>query len=184
MCRLQQRGITGVEVSTCTGFDHRFDIFWEALRDRNPHLLLAVRSRDVLEWHFRYALLKNQLWILTVNNSSGFLAAYSIFYRQDNPRFGLKRMRLIDFQSLDGNTSLLLPMILTALKRCRQENIHMLEFIGFSPQQADDIECLAPLWRKLPCWLYYYKAANQVLAENLANPNAWNASCFDGDSSL
>jgi hypothetical protein len=93
-------------------------------------------------------------------------------------------MRLIDFQSLDGNTSLLLPMILTALKRCRQENIHMLEFIGFSPQQADDIECLAPLWRKLPCWLYYYKVANQLLAENLANPNAWNASCFDGDSSL
>ena len=182
-CRLQQREITGVEVRTCTGFDHRFDVFWEALRDRNPHLLLAVRSRDVLEWHFRYALLKNQLWILTVNNSSG-LAAYSIFCRQDNPRFGLKRMRLIDFQSLDGNTSLLLPMILTALKRCRQENIHMLEFIGFSPQQADDIECLAPLWRKLPCWLYYYKAANQVLAENLANPNAWNASCFDGDSSL
>jgi hypothetical protein len=55
-----------------------------------------------------------------------------------------------------------------------------LEFIGFSPQQADDIECLAPLWRKLPCWLYYYKVANQLLAENLANPNAWNASCFDG----
>jgi hypothetical protein len=78
-CRLQQRRITGVEVRTCTGFDHRFDVFWEALRDRNPHLLLAVRSREVLEWHFRYALLKNQLWILTVNNSSG-LAAYSIFY--------------------------------------------------------------------------------------------------------
>jgi len=79
-------------------------------------------------------------------------------------------MRLIDFQSLDGNTSPAFANDLTALKRCRQENIHMLEFIGFSPQQADDIECLAPLWRKLPCWLYYYKAANQVLAENLANP--------------
>src|SRR5439155_24607301 len=127
------------------------------LGDRIRHLLLPVRTGAVLEWYFASPLLKNQLCILPVHNSSG-LAAYSIFYRQDNRRFGLKRMRLIDFQALDGNTSLLLPMILTALKRCRQENIHMLEFIGFSPQQADDIECLAPLWRKLPCWLYDYKA--------------------------
>jgi hypothetical protein len=183
--RLHQNDTPGVEVEvrSCPAFDSRFDVFWEALRKRNPHLLLAVRTREVLEWHFKYALLANRLWILTVSNSAG-LAAYSIFCRQDNPRFGLKRVRLIDFQALDGNTSLLLPMIVSALKRCRDEKIHMLENIGYSAEQGDAIECLAPLRRKLSCWMYYYKAANQVLAEKLANPNAWNASCFDGDSSL
>jgi hypothetical protein len=183
--RQHQSGTKGaeVEVRLCAGFDGRFDVFWEALRKKNPHLLLAVRTRELLEWHFKYGLLANRTWILTVSNRAG-LAAYSIFSRQDNPRFGLKRVRLIDFQSLDGNISYFLPMILVALKRCRDEKIHMLESIGYSAEQDDVLERLAPLRRKLPCWMYYYKAANQALAETLANRNAWNPSCFDGDSSL
>ena len=180
--KLHQSDTPGVEVRSCSAFDERFDVFWEALRKGNPHLLLAVRTREVLEWHFKYALLANRLWILTLSNRAG-LAAYSIFCRQDNPRFGLKRIRLVDFQTLDGNTSLL-PMIVSALKRCRDEKIHMLENIGCSAEHDDAIECLAPLRRKLSCWMYYYKAANQLLAERLANPHTWNASCFDGDSSL
>jgi hypothetical protein len=181
--KLHRTRITGVDVQQCTGFDNRFDVFWEALRKRNPHLLWAVRSREVLEWHFKYALLENRLWILTVTDRAGCLAAYSIFCRQDNPRFGLKRVRLVDYQSLDGKTSVL-PMIVSALKKCHEEKIHMLENIGYCAEQGDAIGCLAPLRRRLPCWMYYCKAANQLLADRLANPDVWNASCLDGDSSL
>src|SRR6185436_15019264 len=53
------------ELETCTGFDDRFDSFWEDLKQRNPHLLLADRSRQGLEWHFKYALLNRRIWILT-----------------------------------------------------------------------------------------------------------------------
>ncbi len=171
------------KVEPCANFDDRFDTFWEALKRRNPHLLLGLRTREVLEWHFKYAILKNRVWILTVTNASS-LAAYSIFCRQDNPRFGLKRMRLVDFQALDGSPALLLPMLSWALKRCRQEGIHMLENVGFCPGQRDIFENLTPHQRRLPSWLYFYKARDQRLARSLANPKVWNPSWFDGDSSL
>ena len=80
------------------GLDDRFDSFWEAFRKENAQLLLAVRTREVLEWHFKYARLKDRLWVYTIPGDAG-LVAYSIFCRQDNPKFGLKRMRLIDFQA-------------------------------------------------------------------------------------
>ena len=172
-----------VKVEPCASFDDRFDTFWERLKRRKPHLLLAVRRREVLEWHFKHAILKNKVWILAVANNSGLLA-YSLFCRQDNPTFGLRRMRLVDFQALEGSAGLLLPMFSWALKRCRTEGIHMLECLGLCPQQRDIFEKFTPHQRRLPSWLYFYKARDQRLAKCLANPDVWNPSCFDGDSSL
>jgi hypothetical protein len=173
----------GVDIDFCNSFDDRFDTFWDALKRKNCHVLLALRSRETLEWHFKFAMLQNKVWILTAKNGSN-LAGYAIFCRQDSPSVGLKRIRLVDFQVLDGNTTALLPMLSKALKRCREEGIHMLEVIGFRPDIETVIESLAPQQRQLPSWLYYYKAQNQALAGKLANPMVWNPSCFDGDSSL
>jgi len=180
--RILSGGRNQVEVEPCSDFDDRFDTFWEVLKRRNSHLLLGVRSREVLAWHFKHAILKKTVWILTVANASG-LVAYSIFCRQDSRSFGLKRMRLVDFQALDGSRDLLPPMLSWAVKRCRQEGIHMLEHLGFCPQR-DAFENLRPRQRRLPSWLYFYKARDQSLAESLASPQAWNPSWFDGDGSL
>jgi len=42
-----------------TAFDQRFEQFWEDLRTENSNVLLAVRSQEVLQWHFSDALLQN-----------------------------------------------------------------------------------------------------------------------------
>ena len=173
----------GAEVQPCGDFDGRFDAFWQALKSRDSHSLLAVRTQEVLRWHFRYPLLKKRLWILTITDLRG-LAAYAVFCRQDNPGFGLKRIRLVDFQTLDGDTSLLLPMLSWALKRCREERIHMLELVGFGPQQGDSVDGLAPFQRRLPSWGYYYRVTSQSLAQSLADPKVWSPSLFDGDASI
>jgi hypothetical protein len=173
----------GVEVEFHQAFDDRFDAFWETLRRQKSQCLLAVRSREVLQWHFKYALLQNRIWILTISNGPD-LAAYSIFGRQDNVKYGLRRIRLIDFQALNGNTTMLLPMLRCALARCRKQGIHMLECIGIGPELKNAAASLRPYQRKLPTWLYYYTAANPTLAPQLANPDNWNPSCFDGDFSL
>ena len=166
----------------CNQIDERFDVFWKSLRTRNRHLLLAVRNREALEWHFHYPLSNDSIWILTAGTDP--IVAYAVFMRYDNPRVSLTRMRLVDYQSLDGEATLLAPMLRWALERCRREGIHMLEAIGFSADKWDSLNQLKPYHRKLPCWLYFYKARDKKLAEELARPETWDPSQFDGDASL
>ena len=81
--RLTKKNLRGedVEVQVCPRFDDRFDDFWGDLARNNPRRLLAVRTREVLEWHFRYSLENNQLWIVTVVNGPR-LAAYALFEKR------------------------------------------------------------------------------------------------------
>jgi hypothetical protein len=172
-----------VEVRACPAFDDRFDDFWEAVKTNHPHLLLAVRTREVLEWHFKHALLNNRLWIVTV--LAGLrLAAYAIFDRRDNLELGLKRVRLVDFQSLDGSTDLLSPLLAWALRKCRDEGIHMLENVGRWLERGELIETVAPYKRRLSAWTFIYRANSPGLTESLRNRSAWAPSLFDGYASL
>jgi hypothetical protein len=180
--QLRQR-YSGAELESCTELDGRFDVFWEALRKANPRALLAVRTREVLEWHFKYALCHNRAWIVTIGKGR-LLSSYGIFFRHDNPTVGLKRMRLVDFQTLEGNTSLVVPMLAWAFERCRNEGIDMLESIGFRTDKRSVIKTIAPYQRKLPSWLYFYKTRDKSLSERLRDPTVWDPCQFDGDASL
>src|SRR5262249_48126007 len=144
---------------------------------------LAVRTREVLEWHFRYALVDKRLWIATVVDNSR-LVAYGIFGRLDSREFGLTRMRLLDYQSLDGRTALLEPLLCWALRKCRNEGMHMLEIVGRWLEKGELIEGVAPHRRKLDAWRFVYRANNPDLAMSLRDPRAWAPSLFDGDATL
>ena len=172
-----------VEVPACSGFDERFDHFWAELKARNPHLLLAVRTREQLEWHYKYALLDHRLWILTVVRGSRLLA-YATFERRDRPESGLKRMTLVDFQSLDQSTTFLLPLLFRALRKCQEERIHVLESMGRWLAQGELMEVFAPYRRKLRAWSYFYRTNNPQLAESLKVPGTWAPSLYDGNASL
>lgn len=176
------KGDLGRTLHTCKNIDERFDVFWESLKTRNPHLLLGVRNREFLEWHFHYPLSNGSAWILTKGIDP--ILAYAIFLRYDNPRASLTRMRLVDYQSLDGKVTPLAPMLQCALDRCRLEGIHMLEAIGFRADKWDVLSQFNPYKRKLPCWLYFYKARDKKLAEGLTDQALWDPSQFDGDASL
>jgi len=171
------------ELKTCDGFDQRFDVFWEELQRAYPNRLLSNRSREVLQWHFKYALEQKRVWVLTFEEQSRILA-YAIFFRHDNREIKLKRVRLIDFQVLNGDTQLLRPMLAWALRRCQAEGIHMLEAYGFRPDKQGVIDSLAPYRRRLPAWFYSYKTWDKDLIEQLKDPEVWDPSHFDGDSSL
>lgn len=170
------------EVQSCTGFDDRFDEFWDRLRSANPAVLLAVRSREMLDWHFRHALRANRLWIGAVMDGRA-IRAYAIFDRNDNRKSGMTRVRLLDFQSLDGD-HLLRPLLAWALDRCRSEKIHVLESAGRWLEPGGLIHKLAPYHRKLISWTYFYRAANHTLAQKLKRPEAWAPWLYDGDASF
>ena len=174
----------GVEVRACANFDERFDDFWVELRRRNPHLLLAVRTREVMAWHFKYALADNRTWIATVVEG-GRLIAYAIFDRRHRRDIDLHLVRLVDFQALDGSTELLTPIISWALGKCRAEGIHMLESWGRWLEPGELLDVIAPYRRKLSWgWPHAYRANNPLLADQLRDRHAWTPSLFDGDASL
>ena len=183
--RITAKGLRSgdVEVKSVAAFDDRFDDFWMDLKRMNPHVLLAVRTREVLEWHFKHALLENRLWIATVVDNTR-LAAYAIFERRDSSGFGLTRMLLVDFQSLDGSTALLEPLLWWALRKCHNEGMHVLQIIGCWLEKGELIEAVAPHRRKLESWRFVYRANNPGLAVTLQNPRTWAPSLFDGDAML
>jgi hypothetical protein len=172
-----------VDVQQCAAFDDRFDSFWHDLRLRKSKFLLAVRTRQALDWRFATALSHGRARIFVVERH-GRLVAYSIFHRQDHPPVGLKRLRLVDFQTLETAPDLLPAMIGAAIRSCRAEGIHMLETIGFRESTRTILDELAPYRRTLPSWLYYYKAKPKGLAEELSNDEVWDPSLFDGDACL
>lgn len=171
------------EAEFCGEFDDRFDTFWEDLLDRYPDRLLANRSRAALEWHFKYPMAKDWVWILALKQGPKMIA-YGIFLRQDNPAHGLTRMRLVDFQTLQGRNDALRPILAAAHERCRKERIHMLEASGFAAEKQSVIDSLSPSSRNLDAWRYLYKAAQPALVEQLKNPAVWDPTCLDGDAAI
>jgi hypothetical protein len=170
------------EIEPCSRFDDRFDAFWEELKRQKQHLL-AVRTRETLTWHFRYSLMRQNLWILAISKGSR-LIAYAIFDRLDNPALGLKRVRLVDFQALNGYERELGSALSWVLRKCREEGVHVLENAGCWIGRHCLPEIPGPYQRSLSCWMYYYRAMDQNLSETLLSPSAWAPSSFDGDASL
>lgn len=165
-----------------SAFDERFDDFWNTLRPQ-PNRLLCVRDRAALAWRFDKPLRDGNAWVLASNDDSGRLAGYAVFLRQDSPDISLRRMRLVDFQSVGDGATFLRSAIEYSLARCHDERVHVLEVIGFGIVRKRQIEKLAPYQRQLPSWMFWYKAADRLseLAETLENPALWDPCTYDGD---
>ncbi len=171
------------EILAFPGFDQRFEKFWMEFRANHPRVLLAVRTREALEWHFMHAFLEQRLWVAAAMRGST-IAAYAIFDRRDNPEIGLKRVRLVDFVSLDGSTAMLGPLLAWAVRKCRAEGIHMLESVGRWLERGEFMQTAAPHRRKLSAWTFFYLAKDAALARALTDRDAWLPSLFDGNASL
>lgn len=173
---------TDISVSVARDFDQRFDNFWDLLSNRSE-ALLAVRSAESLKWHFSGSSEKNKLWILTASRN-GNIDAYAVFQRRDEPKYGLNRMRMVDFQACDYHDQYCAAIMRRAYQNCREQGIHVLEHVGCDLENTRVFERYAPYRRKLPGWSFFYLARNPELAEHLAQPAAWAPSSYDGDSSL
>ncbi len=174
---------TNLEVKACADFDERFDDFWKDLKRNHPHMLLAVRSREFLSWHFKYAVLGRRAWIATISDGSQ-LTAYAVFCKTNNAKTGIKQLKLVDYQALDGSPAMLGTFVSWALKRCRSEGIHILEHTGRWLEKGEFFGNAAPYRRKLPSWQYFYRISNPALKAALSDKNVWAPSLFDGDATL
>lgn len=178
-----RRRSSGIEIEVCYEFDSRFDDFWEELQHQNESLLLGVRTRETLAWHFQRQLRMQRAWILAASKGSR-LTAYAIFDRQDNLLTGLQRLRLVDFQAHQGSEEVLFSMLSWMLQKCREEGIHAMEVQGCWLNRPGLPRIAVPYHRTMSSWRYYYKASKPKLCEALTDPKVWAPSSFDGEASL
>lgn len=163
-------------------FDERFDAFWYELIRLYPNRLLGFRDRASLNWHYAMPLRRKRLWVLTASRN-GLLRAFCVFKRQDL-RQGVKRMRLVDYQTLEPDVDLLPALLGAALRRCRAEGYYVLEKLGIGLPKTAALDRHAPYRLHLPNWKFFYKAPDETLANQLASPDVWDPSEYDGDASF
>jgi hypothetical protein len=173
---------TNLNVVLAHDFDERFDRFWQTLHPSNE-TLLYFRTREVLRWHFKLALGTDDLIVLTAE-TNGKIDAYAIFQRRDEPKYGLKRLRMVDFQACGQYDQYCAAFLQHASQECRARGIHVLEHVGCDLPKTRVFDQTATYRRKLPGWCYFYLTRDEELAEQLAKPEAWAPSSFDGDASL
>src|SRR5437879_6001489 len=109
------------------------------------------------------------LWVLATSIGSR-LIAYAIFYRQDNLVLGLRRVLLVEFQSLSGGEKLIGPALCWMFQRCREEGIHVLEYAGCWLDRPGLPRISAPYRRSLSSWTHYFRASPKDLSEMLGDP--------------
>jgi hypothetical protein len=167
----------------CPGFDERFDGFWEELEAQNSSRMLAVRSPQTLQWHFKYALQQDRLAILSASEG-GRLIAYAVFERRAVPSLGVERALLIDFQTLAADRDLVTAMIAFAVDRYRDERVPIMENVGCWLEATQPLSNRPRFRRVLGSWSYLYYSKNQELARRLRDPQSWYPTQFDADASL
>jgi hypothetical protein len=173
---------TDIEIKLARDFDQRFGNFWEILSQRGD-TLLAERSREALKWHFGAALEKNNLWVLTAARN-GNIDACAVLQRRDEPEYGLKRMRMVDFQACDWHDQYCAALMRRAHQECRAQGIHVLELVGRGFAKTRIFDESAPHHRQLAAWSYFYLAKEAGLANQLLQADAWAPTSYDLDSSL
>jgi hypothetical protein len=173
----------GIELEWRREFDSRFDDFWEDLKVRKPRLLLASRSKAVLNWHFRYAIKRDGLRVIAACRD-GALLAYAILLRRDTRRFGLHRVLLVDYQELEPRPGLCAAELDYAIECCRRDGAPVVENAGCWIEQPAFAGRAAPIHRSFKCLSYLYSAPNRDLQEILRDPSCWHPTHYDGDASL
>jgi hypothetical protein len=175
---------SSLNVECCCSFDSRFDTFWNQLRILKRDVMLSSRSRAALCWHFSSALRRGEAWVLLMSQDS-HPVAYAVFDRQDSVGMGLKRIRLVDFQAIAAEKDAWHAALAWAIRKCRADGIHVLERTGGAmPGSSITQGAPVPRRRRLDAWRYYYRATHEELAQELREVNAWEASPYDGDTSI
>lgn len=162
-------------------FDARFDYFWNELVKENQDKLLADRSRRALSWHFDAAMRAGRLQILTATKMKRLRAYCVIRYE---PWLGGQKAVLVDYQTLEQDQGLLSGFLREALNRCAANGAYALQNFGAGVPKMAAFDKYAPHRRKLPNSIFYYRANEPALENELRQRQFWDPSLFDGDATL
>jgi hypothetical protein len=174
-------GPASVEFAEADGFDPRFDAFWRELVSQNPGRLLGVRDSATLRWHYGVPMRSNRVWVVTATRG-GLVRAYCVLKLHIRP-IGVRSMKLVDFQTVEPEIDLLPGLLTVALRRSAVQQCSVLEHHGCGLPKMHSFDGMAPYRAAKPKWSFYYCATDPEFEARLAEPDVWDPSEYDGDSS-
>ena len=104
--------------------------------------------------------------------------------RADNDDIGLKRMQIVDLQTLPNNDNTTTDLITNAIMYARKQGVHILEIVGFGDDVRNQAAKMNPYIRKLSYSPFFYKLISKDLKHAFSDKIEWDASLYDGDGSL
>jgi len=162
-------------------FDKKFDLFWEKLQKNNK--FMSERNSASLEWHFARGIKEKRISVLALSNENN-LIGYIVVMRSDNNEIGLKRMKIVDIQSLTNVEEDTNNLIANAILYARNEGVHILELMGFGKNIREQALKTNPYIRTLSYSPFFFKIMSDELKNVFTDDIEWDASLFDGDGSL
>jgi hypothetical protein len=144
---------------------------------------MAERNSTSLEWHFARGIKEKRISVLTLSNENN-LIGYVVVMRSDNKEIGLKRMKIVDIQSLTNVDEDTNNLIANAILYARKEGAHILELVGFGKNIRELALKTNPYIRTLSYSPFFYKILSDELKNVFSDDIVWDASLFDGDGSL
>ena len=162
-------------------FDEKFYVFWNNLPKNNK--FISERSSASLKWHFDRAINNKKISVLTLSDEN-ILRGYTVIMRADNDDIGLKRMQIVDLQTLPNNDNTTTDLITNAIMYARKQGVHILEIVGFGDDVRNQAAKMNPYIRKLSYSPFFYKLISKDLKHAFSDKIEWDASLYDGDGSL
>lgn len=158
-----------------------FEALWNEKRAES-HQLLADRSAAVLRWHFEIPGDRGSTRVLCCHQDDK-LVGYAVV-RHDPGANGTQKTMVADMLVQQDKPEVVEALWHAAYKCAKQAGSDVFEVLGFPNSIRRPCSAWRPYQRKYPACPFYYRGANPELHTRLSDSAAWNASPFDGDTSL
>jgi hypothetical protein len=163
-----------------SSFDERFDTFWIEWSKRFTGLV-AVRSRETLNWRFGHRLRRNGGAIVVQENDVGQLTGYAVLVGMgDEGQDDFRQYYLADILVMDDDMELMLALFKDVFRACAEDGMESLVFYELPKPYRDVLLSRGPETRSA---LGFYFAAHSVeLNQLLRTPEGAYFSLFDGNN--
>lgn len=145
--------------------------------------LMALRSAEVLRWHFAPPRSRRTTTVLTCYAQDKLLG-YAVIRQEPEENGVLRKSIVADLLVHRDNPAVVEQLISAAYKSAKSSGSHVLEIMGFPASIRQPLQRWKPYSRKYPACPYFFKASDRTLHEALTSENVWYACPFDGDATL
>jgi hypothetical protein len=161
-----------------------FDELWLRVTNERPDCMLAIRSSAALRWRFGHACAAEKQARVICALRHERVVGYIVIVREHSRRLNLERYRIVDVVVEGNEPAVLDSLFAAAYHQAANDRADFLDMIGFPREIRRHVMMANPYVRRLPAWLFWYKANDPELRESLVDEKSWYASSFDGDASL